>query len=391
MFPTLSHIIEYLFGVNVKLPVQTFGFFEAMAFVLAFIVFRSEFKRKEQLGRIRSFKKFVIIGKPASAAELVFNSVIGFIVGFKLAGVLLNYTVFAVNPVRFIFSLQGNIPGGLFIALLFFYLTYQGKRDEQLPVPETVEKDVHPYQLMPTITLWCAFWGFIGAKFFSCLENWGDFMHNPWQQLFSITGWTFYGGLIFGALAYLIYGYRRGMKLIDLADIGSPGMMLAYAVGRIGCQLSGDGDWGVVSLSPKPSMLSWTPDWVWSFKFPHNVINSGIPINNCSGNYCHQLVYGVFPTSFYEVLICTGLFLILWTLRKRITIPGVMVFLYFLLNGLERLLIEQIKVNQHYYIGKFAFTQAELVGLCLLIGGVTGLVIIFLKRKPAFSMSDFNM
>lgn len=382
MFPTLSHIIKYLFGLTLNIPVQTFGFFMAWAFVLAYIVFKSEFKRKEKEGRIKPYRKFVVIGKPASAAELALNSFIGLVIGYKLGGVIFNYSVFALNPLRFIFSMQGNIPGGIFLALLFFYLTYQGRRDEQFPTPETIEKEVHPYQLMPSITLWCAFWGFIGAKFFSCLENWGDFINNPLRQLFSTNGWTFYGGLIFGALAYLIYGYRRGMKLIDLADIGSPGMMLAYAVGRIGCQLSGDGDWGIINTSPKPSILSWAPDWMWSFKFPHNILNAGVPIKNCSGNYCHELAWGVFPTSFYEVLICLFLFLILWAFRKKITVPGVMVSLYFLLNGLERLLIEQIKVNQKYYICKFAFTQAELIGFFLMIGGLTGLIVILLRRKP---------
>lgn len=388
MFPTLSHIIKYLFGCNVNLPIQTFGFFEALAFVLAYFVFKSEFKRKEKLWSIKPFRKSVVIGKPASVFELIFNSSIGFAIGYKIAGIILSYRAFATNPIGYIFSIHGSFIGGLILAGLFFYLTYQGKRNEQLPIPKTVEKDIHPYQLMPTIVILCACCGFVGAKLFCCIESWTDFVNNPWRQLFSINGWTFYGGLIFGALIYLYYGYLRGMKLVHLADIGAPGMMLAYAVGRIGCQLAGDGDWGIANFSPKPSMLSWLPDWAWSFRFPHNILNEGIPINGCYGNYCNQLAYGVYPTSLYEFLICLILFFMLWTYRHKITVPGVMVSLYFMVNGLERILIELIKTNKQYYIGKFAYTQAELIGLCFLIGGIIGLVCIFLRRKRQLLVTD---
>lgn len=381
MFPTLSHIIEYLFGINIKLPVQTFGLFEALAFVLAYIVFKREFKRKELLGVISSFKRDVIIGKQASVSELLFNSLVGFFIGFKVVGIALNYNSFVFNPAKYIFSLNGNVAGGIILAGLFYYLTYQNKKSRQLSKPQLVETEVHPYQLMPTIVFWCAFWGFIGAKLFCCLENWSNFVYNPWRQLFSVVGWTYYGGLFFGAAAFLIIGYRHGMKLIDLADIGSPGMMLAYAVGRVGCQLSGDGDWGIVNLHSKPSFLSWIPDWSWSFNFPHNVLNTGVLIKNCQGNYCYQLPQGVFPTSFYEASICLILFFILWGFRNRIKIPGLMFSLYLVFNGMERFLIEQIKVNQQYHIGHLSFAQAELIGLCLAVGGFVGLIIIVIKKN----------
>ncbi|MDP4210266.1 MAG: prolipoprotein diacylglyceryl transferase [Bacteroidota bacterium] len=313
--------------------------------------------------------------------ELLFNSFVGFLIGFKLIGAVLNYGLFVNNPAKYVFSLSGNVAGGIVVCAIFFYLTYQSRKSEQLPVPQIVEKKVHPYQLMPSIVFWCAFWGFIGAKIFCCLEDWHSFIYAPLTQLFSLTGWTFYGGLTFGAAAYLIFGYRRGMRLIDLADIGSPGMMLAYAVGRIGCQLSGDGDWGIVNLHPKPSFLSWIPDWSWSFKFPHNVLNAGIQMPNCFGNYCYELPHGVFPTSFYEATICLILFFILWGFRNRIKIAGLMFCIYLIFNGTERFMMEHIKVNQQYHIGQLSFAQAELIGLSLMIGGIVGLIIIAIKKK----------
>src|SRR5690606_30791597 len=123
------------------------------------------------------------------------------------------------------------------------------------------------------------------AKLFSILERFPQFIQNPWHELTTFTGLVFYGGFIFGAIIYLIIGYRNGMKLIHLADIGSPGMLVAYGVGRIGCQLSGDGDWGIVNLHPKPDYLSIFPNWMWSFRFPHNILNMGERIPDCEQSH----------------------------------------------------------------------------------------------------------
>jgi len=381
MFPTLSHIIDYLFGFHINLPIQTFGFFEVLAFVFSYLVFKAELKRKESLGIIKSFRKELMVGKPVSIFELVIYAILGFLIGYKLIGAILQYGYFAYNPLKYIFSLQGNIIGGIIVSDIFIYLTYTNKKSEQLPVPKLIQKEVHPYQLMNSFVFWCGFWGFIGAKIFSCLENPSSLIHNPIAQLFSFTGWTFYGGLFFGAATYLYIGYNRGMKLIDLADIGSPGMMLAYATGRIGCHLSGDGDWGIINQYPKPSLLSWIPDWTWSFNFPHNVLGMGKAINNCQGDYCYALPQAVFPTSFYEATICLLLFFMLWFMKNKIRLPGLMFCLYLISNGTERFLIEKIKVNQHYSFGNLSFSQAELIGFCMIIGGVIGLMILCKKNN----------
>src|SRR5690606_13982566 len=98
--------------------------------------------------------------------------------------------------------------------------------------------------------------------------------------------------------SYLYIGIRHGIPWKQLADIGSLGMLVAYGVGRLGCHLSGDGDWGIVNNRDKP--FRWLPDWAWSFDFPHNVIHQGVPIPGCTGPYCYVLPEGVFPTSLYE-------------------------------------------------------------------------------------------
>lgn len=387
MFPTLSHLTEYLFGFSFRFPIQTFGLFEVLSFVFAYITFSSEFKRKEKLGLIHSFKREIVVGKPASLVELGINGILGFILGLKVIGVILNYSYFIYNPLDFIFSLKGNITGGGLLGVIFILATYIYKKRKAYSHPEVVEETVHPYQLMLTLTVAAAFWGFLGAKLFSIIENLDGFMDAPLSHLLSTSGWTFYGGLIFGALAYLFIGYKHGMKLIHLADIGSPGMLVSYGVGRIGCQLAGDGDWGIVNVHPKPDWLHKIPDWMWSFNFPHNVLNEGIPIDNCVGKYCSVLPYGVYPTSFYEAVVILLFFATLWMVRKKIKIPGLMFFLYLILNGGERFLIEQIRINPKYEVLGLSFTQAELIGMCMFLGGIVGLLWILFENKliPLFS------
>jgi phosphatidylglycerol:prolipoprotein diacylglycerol transferase len=158
-----------------------------------------------------------------------------------------------------------------------------------------------------------------------------------------------------------------------MLDIAGPGLMLAYAVGRIGCHLSGDGDWGIENLSPKPGWLSWAPDWVWSFKYPHNVVNEGVPIAGCTGNFCNELPLPVYPTPFYEVLMGLAIFAFLWSIRHKITTPGIMVSIYLILNGLERFLIETIRVNSKYHVFGMGFTQAELISSIMIITGLAGI------------------
>ncbi|RVU02612.1 diacylglyceryl transferase [Mucilaginibacter limnophilus] len=376
MFPTISDLTEYLFRVKFPIPVYTFGFFVALAFISAYKVFVSEFKRKEREGLIHAFQRNEITGLAPRPLEIAVNALLGFVLSYKLVYIIINYKAFSVGHREILFSIQGNWITGIAGSIIWGYWIYRDRKKEQLSVPRTIKKVVHPYQLMPLIVFSVGFWGFIGAKLFHLLENWNMFIDDPVRELFSANGFTYYGGLTFGALSYLYIGFNRGMKLVHLADIGSPGMMLAYGIGRIGCHLSGDGDWGIVNHHPKPDWLQWLPDWAWSYNFPHNVIEFGVQIKNCFGNYCYQLPFGVYPTSLYEAVICIGLFAFLWFIRRSLTIPGLMFSLYLILNGLERFLIEQLRVNNKYKIGAISITQAEIIGLLMMLGGLTGLVII---------------
>ena len=388
MYPNLYYAFKDLFGVewNFFRFVNTFGFFMAFSFIMAAIVLSLELKRKEREGLLASKEEAIVIGKPATPAELFLNFLFGFIMGYKFIGLFLSNTA-SSTPQEYIFSSQGNLPVGLLLGFLLAGLKWWEKNKQKLPKPEERKVRIWPHDRVGDITIYAAVFGFLGAKLFDILESPGDFMQSirdlqaGRQDAASLifSGLTFYGGLICAALAIWYYAKKNNIGFWYLNDAAAPGLILAYATGRIGCQLSGDGDWGIVNNNPKP--FHWLPDWMWSYTYPHNVINKGIPIPGCTGGqFCSQLSEAVYPTPFYETVVCLILFCIIWSLRKKFKVPGTLFAFYLILNGIERFFIEKIRVNVRYDIFGFHPTQAEIISSGLII---TGIVVMLVLRKRA--------
>jgi phosphatidylglycerol:prolipoprotein diacylglycerol transferase len=382
MYPSISDLLRDLFGINLPLPVKTFGFFVAISFLLAAYFLQRELKRKEQQGLLKPEHKKMLTGTAPKTSEIIFGCILAFVLGYKLLFVAAHYSAFVDDPAAMIFSRSGNFFGGLLFAAGYFILKYRELQKSKGKKPQWVDVAIHPHEQVGNITLVAALGGLLGAKIFHNLENLDTFYADPWGELFSFSGLTMYGGLIVGAIAVLWYARKINIPALQLVDATAPSLMLAYGVGRIGCQLAGDGDWGINNLHPKPSALSFMPDWFWSFNYPHNVINAGDHIPGCVGKYCTALRIGVFPTPLYESITCILLFILLWSIRKKFSSPGVLFSLYLLLNGIERFAIESIRINTLYHIGNFSFTQAQLISVILIILGTIG-IFYFRKRKVA--------
>lgn len=379
MYPRISDFINDVFGTNINLPIQSYGFFVAMAFLVGALILYYELKRKENEGVIPIQFKKVLKGKPAGIFELLISFILGFIVGYKISGAVLNYSTFAQQPGDFIFSLKGNLWGGLIFGAYSLYSNYRAKKKIQLENPILEEVKVHAYELTASLIFIAAVSGIIGAKIFHQLENFNEFLADPIGSLLSFSGLTFYGGLIVAGLTLVVYANKKNIPKAHLADAIAPVLMIGYAIGRIGCQVAGDGDWGIVNLEPKPEWLSFLPNWLWAYDYPHNVLNMGIFIDGCVGPHCFHLANPVFPTPVYETITCLLMFLGLWFSRKRIKIPGILFSSYLILNGIERFFIEKIRINETYTIFNSHITQAEIISVLLIIAGIIS-IFLFIKH-----------
>jgi prolipoprotein diacylglyceryltransferase len=440
MYPNLYFVFNEWFGwkINAFKIFYTFGIFVAIAFIVSAYVLTLELKRKEKSGLLLPREETITTGKPASFLDLFINGLVGFIFGYKLIGAFLASRQSGIDLQEYIFSREGSIGGGLLLAAVLIFLKYREKNKQKLAKPEKRTIRIWPHDRVGDIVIFALIFGIIGAKLFDNLENWDRFMQNPIGNLLSPSGLTFYGGLICATIAICIYASKKGINLLHLIDAAAPALMIAYAVGRMGCQTAGDGDWGifnsayisdvpghVVPATPEqfqeklkehstyflngsvtdPGGVStmvtdrheesldkvphksfrgpkFLPTWMFAFTYPHNVNEDGILIPGCEGKYCRALPLPVFPTPFYEIVASFILFLFLWLIRRKIKVPGVMFCIYLILNGIERFLVETIRVNTTYSIFGLHPTQAELISSAFVIIGIIGIFYFKRRAKP---------
>ena len=194
--------------------------------------------------------------------------------------------------------------------------------------------------------------GLVGSRLDFVLQNWDDVSDDLLGNIFSGSGLVWFGGLVGGALGVILWARWRRYLGWQLFDVAAAPLAAGYAVGRIGCQLSGDGDYGVASDVP------------WAMSYPDGTVPTTEEVH---------------PTPVYETLAMGIAAVVLWRLRDRFA-PGVLFGIYLVIAGIERFLIEFIRRNDEVVAG---LTQAQLISLVLL---AVGAAIVAVRRdlpRPA--------
>jgi phosphatidylglycerol---prolipoprotein diacylglyceryl transferase len=384
MYPDLSYLFHDLFGTpvdNWASIFKTYGLFLVLAILSAAVIFQRALRRQARQGLYQPSLEKSTVGGPPQVADWLSNGVWGFVLGYKGLYAAQNLAALQADAAGVLLSLQGNWLGGLGLAALFGGLSYWQAKRQQLPKPKVVTQEVYPHDLIAPITMIAAIAGVVGAKVFAIIEDIPALLRDPAGTIFSGGGLTFYGGLIFGFLAVAYYLWRRRIPLIHVLDAVAPALIIAYGVGRIGCQLSGDGDWGIVNELAQPSWW-FLPDWLWAYDYPHNILREGVPIEGFEGKYNTHLQPPVFPTPVYETLAAFAIGGLLIGLRSRLSaFPGMLFALYLVLNGLERFSIEKIRVNDEYDLGGASYTQAQIIALLLIVLGLAGMAVVWRRGK----------
>jgi phosphatidylglycerol---prolipoprotein diacylglyceryl transferase len=183
--------------------------------------------------------------------------------------------------------------------------------------------------------------GLVGSRLYYIIENYDQVKHDLVGNLFSGSGLVWYGGAIGGAIGVLAWAKWRGMLSLALLDLCCVPLAMGYAIGRIGCQVSGDGDYGKVSHLP------------WAMGYPHGTVPTppGIKVQ---------------PTPIYETVAMGLVAWGLWRMRDRFR-PGVLFALYLVLSGAERLLVEFVRRNHRVVAG---LTAPQLESIGLLVAGM---------------------
>ena len=202
----------------------------------------------------------------------------------------------------------------------------------------------HPRDWSYEIVFVALLGGLIGAKLYYVVQNY-DHTGGLLSNLFSGTGLVWYGGALGGAAAVLLWAWKRGLLWLAVMDLCAVPLAVGYGIGRIGCQLSGDGDYGKPWHGP------------WAMAYPHGTVPTEITVH---------------PTPIYETLAMGVLGLLLWRVRDQVR-PGALFALYLVAAGLERFLVEFIRRNDHVLLG---LTAPQLESLTMAVAGFVWLAVL---------------
>ncbi len=194
--------------------------------------------------------------------------------------------------------------------------------------------------------------GIVGARIYFILEYFDEFLQDPFSMIFSGSGLTWYGGFIAAFVAILIALKRLPAPTLVIADLIAPLLLLGYGIGRIGCFLSGDGDYGPPSDLP------------WAMAFPNGLVPTDVPVH---------------PTPIYETILSVILFAILWKNRKKDFPPGTMLGAMFIFYGIERFVTEFWRLTPKVLWGWMS--TAQILSILAILGGSIWIIYLFNKTK----------
>lgn len=212
-------------------------------------------------------------------------------------------------------------------------------------------------EIASSAIVWAAAGGIVGARVWLVVERWGEFVRDPIGLLFTGSGFVFYGGLLGGALAVSWVFRRHAIPWWRGADAAAPAIALGQAIGRVGCQLSGDGDWGAVTTVP------------WGMAYPHAVV--GWP---------YEPGVVVHPTPVYEALAYLAVFAFLLRRRRDSAADGAIFAWYLILASGARFLVEFVRINPVVVLG---LTSAQIVSLALIAAGAARLALAQQRWRTA--------
>jgi phosphatidylglycerol:prolipoprotein diacylglycerol transferase len=205
--------------------------------------------------------------------------------------------------------------------------------------------------------------GLAGSRLYHLLETPAEFFADPWPQLFSTMGFAFVGAIIGGFLALVLLARRFRIAPLLMLDVASPAAALGYGIGRIGCLISGDGDYG------KPTTLP------WGMAFPHGIV----PTTESCVEWGAAPDCRVHPTPIYEFLIAILIFWLLWRIGeralKRRAPSGTIFAAYLVLTGIARFFVEIIRINPRSFLG---MSNAQAASVVSILAGIA----LFIYRRP---------
>lgn len=193
--------------------------------------------------------------------------------------------------------------------------------------------------------------GFLGARIYYIIERWDGFLANPTDYIFTGAGLVWYGGLIGGFLAVTWYVRHNNVSIPVVCDVMAPLLALGQTFGRMGCLLSGDGDYGPPTDVP------------WAMSFPDGVVPTPPGVQ-------------VHPTPIYDMIFLLAIFVFLWKVRKKDWPTGIKFSLYLILMGSERIITEFFRTTPEIFLG---LTMAQLISIGLILIG--GGIILYVKSK----------